>query len=134
MIRALTNPVEAFRTAPLQLTAAAVGLGDAAVGSFVASTIEHPYTPYLYGIAAFSVAAAALNAFMAKGRFDLRDRIEAVLDRRGFDDRIMGVTTEQYCNRQATLVACENYGCPEQYAALCQSNSASAKVTWLPHI
>jgi hypothetical protein len=133
MFRSLSHPVETFRTAPAQFAGAAGGSALAYAFS-LPETDTVPLDALRWGLIAGSLGAAAACGILVKGRVELRDRIESILERRGFSDRVMSHTTQTYCGRQAARVACRNYGYLDDYEALCEGNSKNAQLTWLPHI
>ena len=136
MKRFLRSPIEAFRTAPVPLTVTAITCLGALTLS-VRGAVEPSGTPnnaVEWGIAAYCVGATVLNAVLAREKFELRDRVEEILQRDGFNDRVMAVTTPTYCGRQAVRIACENTDYMEEYAKLCEEKAGESLHTWLPHI
>jgi hypothetical protein len=59
--------------------------------------------------------------------------MEAVLERNGFNKRIMDQTLETYCDRQATLVACDKFNLRQEYLNLIDTTDKSMAYNNLPH-
>jgi hypothetical protein len=62
-----------------------------------------------------------------------RDRMEATLGRNGFNERIMDQTLETYCDRQATLVACDKFNLRQEYLNLIDTTDKPMAYSNLPH-
>jgi hypothetical protein len=135
MKRGLRHPIEALRTAPVQLPMVGLNATVAALATYEALELEQvPERSVEWGIVAFNLGCVALNAVLARSKINHRDRIESHLVQNGFDDRTMTLTLDTYCTRQATKIACENIGHSEEYTALLARNPKEGDLRWLPHI
>lgn len=130
MVREVLHPIETLRTAPIQLGFTALTSVDAVV--MVANHI--PHTIEDFGVTALLAGGMAFNGALAVSKIRLRNRVEGALGRLGFDERAMSLTTTTYCGRQATRVACENYGYAEEYDQLCAERAEESQLTWLPQV
>ena len=135
MIRALAHPIETLRTAPVQFANIAVMTGATAVNATIAMEVASaPLDTIEWVMAGLSVAVAAGNAVLAKGRINIRNHLEEHLLDHGYNERAMTKTTREYCTRQAARIACENTGYIEQYDDLIERTKDTQEFSWLPHI
>jgi hypothetical protein len=135
MYRGLRHPVEVFRTAPVQSCILGLSAAVAAFATHAAVELDRtPSNPVEWGVVVVNLGAVALNAVLAKSKIDLRNRLESNLSANGFNERVINMTTDTYCSRQATKVACENTGYSAEYASLLKQNPKKDDLRWLPHI
>lgn len=87
----------------------------------------------LWGVLALNLGVSLRESMQAQKKIELRDRLEVILERDGFSERVMATTTQEYCTQQAARIACENTGYLEVYEGLCGQRSDTNKFTWLPH-
>lgn len=135
MYRSLRHPIETLRTSPVQFTGITINMSAATLMGYLANETDIvPIKAVDLMVLALNMGCVAANAMLAKNKIELRDRLELTLEEYGFDDRVMGRTTKQYCTRQAARVACQNTGFIEEYDVLCDERSDDAEFTWLPHV
>jgi hypothetical protein len=129
----LQGPIETFRTAPIYLSGALVSLSLATMNGIAAIEASSGAAEDInFTVAAIDIMAAGLSLIAVHKQSRFRDRIEGILSKRGFNDRVMSRTVPSYCGRQATRIACENTDYLEEYVALCQDQSEQARFAWLP--
>jgi len=144
--RALAHPIESFRTAPIWTTKAALGglllAGNVYAGVATLEDGEDILETAVVG-ALFSTSAATLgysikNDLKAIAYYhNVRDSAEAAFARRGgYSEAYASRTLGLWCGRQATLVACEQFGedAAQQYRALVAANRNEIALGMIPHI
>lgn len=82
----------------------------------------------------FSPIGIRAGGALAGRQIALKSRLERSIDRLGYRERIMATTTDQWCDRQTARVVCGASGHLQAYQELCERNSETAELTWLPHI
>ncbi|HET7301957.1 MAG TPA: hypothetical protein VFI74_01345 [Candidatus Saccharimonadales bacterium] len=144
--RALAHPIESFRTAPVWTTKAALG-GLLLTGSIYAGgvllesgedIIEKTVVSTLFGANAATLGYSIKNDLKAIAYYhNVRDSAEAAFARRGgYSEAYASRTLGLWCGRQATLVACEQFGedAAQQYRALVAANRNEIALGMIPHI
>ena len=130
----LRHPIESFRTAPIQFIGSSLTIGMAAALAPITTEAEGYTQAIGWSVVAGNIAISALGIKLGKKQFELRNRLERILETGGFNERAMATTTSEWCTRQVARVACENYGYLEEYKELENETSEDAKFRWLPHI
>lgn len=128
--RSVRHPIETLKTAPVGFTDIAISLSFLGLGAtFLSEQIldEHNESSVIGEVGSIAGDAVLLSLGYYIGKvglekvghsFDHRNRMEEVLQRTGFNERVMEQTLELYCDRQATLVACDRFNMRDEYLNL----------------
>lgn len=131
-------PLQDFRVAPLGYGLVAYGIGTMALttGLVRANQQADPMLSSLtVEIAAAGLAFSTLfGAKLIKNQQALYQRLEASIERTGYNDRIFALTTDEWCSRQTARIVCEAAGVLPQYEQLCDERQETAAYTYVPHI
>jgi hypothetical protein len=129
------HPLETTRLAPYGTGLASLLGSMAIITGSKAFDAPTPFTQALLtGLAIGSSVAAPMEGVLIERQLHLRDRLEHNIETHGYSDRLMAPTTDEWCARQTARVVSENHGMLEQYKALCEQRSETARLLWLPHI
>jgi hypothetical protein len=132
---AFMHPIETIRTAPY---GSAAVIFQSFMGSAAIYEFDHFDSPFAkaaaLGMIAISALGGTMGAKLVGEQLELKERLEGIMDRRGYNDRIMAERTDEWCDRQTARVVCEKYDVLDQYEQLCEERKESAKFSWVPHI
>lgn len=112
---------DAYRTAPLGETLAALSLGLALVNRNDLS---------VFGV---GVSVAVLGIYLTKKQFNLRERLEDSIRRHGYDDILMSRTIPAWCDRQTARVVAREHDRLPSYEALCKKDKHRMYYRFLPN-
>ena len=86
--------------------------------------------PVMIGI---DIIGCAIGVGLTVRQFKLRRRLEKYMSRHDYDDRLFDLTISEWCNRQTARVVAKNYGCLDEYVALCEDNKDNMSFADLPN-
>ena len=94
----IMHPIETIRVAPLGCAAIAffTSMGSATMYEFVHSD-NLPVKVVALGTAAISAFGEVMGAKLVGEQMVLKERFEGIMDRRGYNDRIMAERTDEWC-------------------------------------
>jgi hypothetical protein len=142
------HPIEAFRTAPFGFAVGTIALGLATLGvSYGYETITEQHPTGLFELLEDGVSLAGDALLVGLGyragkesveavghSFVIRKRMEAALERTGYRESIVSKSLPLYCDRQATLVACNKFDVKDEYLALIKkTDPGKMEFSWFPH-
>lgn len=125
----LKKTSDTLRSAPLGFSLVAMNL----VNPVIIAAEFHVDASDAVTIPVSAVGLFFSGALVAR-QLVLGNKLEATAERRGFSERVMSETTDEWCNRQTARVVCENNGALDQYIELCDSRRESAQLKFIPHI
>ena len=74
---------------------------------------------------------SVICAGLTKKQFDLRQRLEKLMDKYGYDKRYFKKTLTEWCDRQTARVVAKNSGHLEDYVKLCEDNKEHMRYSWI---
>lgn len=101
--------VDLYRIAPFGETLFLVNAGNAAYFH------DNPFT------VAFSIVGSLGGIAIAAKQFRLKNRLEKIISKNGYDDRVFKRTTYAWCDRQTARVVAKRHGYLDRYNSLCKS-------------
>jgi hypothetical protein len=130
MSNLLKKSIDTFRTAPVGTGRVILGTSGLAVE---AELLAHNPNIYEALPAPLILASIAIGGLKAASKNRLRDRLEASIERQGYNDRVFAKTLGTWCSRQTARVVCKEYGYLEDYEKLCEQ-ADDLDYKWIPHI
>ncbi len=122
---------DTLRTVPVQASTMAI---NTLLATLVSTELHHASEALTSPGVIMNTAAIVCNGVMAVGKIGLRNRVEGIIDRHGYDERLVRTTSVSYCGRQATKMACERTGYLEEFFKTVNDPGYSKDCSWLPHL
>lgn len=133
--RAITHPVETFQTAPFGSLLTMLGSVASAycITRLSQGNLSPAEIPIVSMGAPIAPVTVALGPLVINKQCQLRDRLERIVESRGFSVSAFEGTTRTYCDRQTARLVCKNSGVLPQYEELRRQRKDQSALTWLPH-
>jgi len=131
-LKAIAHPIETARTAPVGSSAVGLNVIPGVFG--VAEAIYRSDTAELLLTLPAGAFGVAIGSLLIIRQLRLRRRIEESIDKNGFQPRVMGLTTDEWCARQTVRTALRETEYFNAYEQLCTERESTAQLKWLPHI